>query len=90
MMTTKTLFMWDLTWLASTEATGSLVTSSLFRVDLSLTFIEGGKLTNNDTVVNIGLQLTDACWNTYASTAYVSPTGPVPVLIRRSQYWDWS
>ncbi|KAF9236657.1 glycoside hydrolase family 47 protein [Melanogaster broomeanus] len=32
-------------------------------------WILGGKLTNNDTIVNIGLQLTDACWNTYASTA---------------------
>lgn len=32
-------------------------------------WILGGKLTNNATVVNIGLQLTDACWNTYASTA---------------------
>ena len=27
---------------------------------------------NNDTIVNIGLELVDACWNTYASTAYVS------------------
>ncbi|OJA21379.1 hypothetical protein AZE42_09397 [Rhizopogon vesiculosus] len=34
-------------------------------------WILGGKLANNDTMVNIGLQLTDACWNTYASTAYV-------------------
>ncbi|KAG1753648.1 glycoside hydrolase family 47 protein [Suillus paluster] len=32
-------------------------------------WILGGKLTNNDTLVNLGLQLTDACWNTYASTA---------------------
>ncbi|KAF9225798.1 glycoside hydrolase family 47 protein [Gyrodon lividus] len=32
-------------------------------------WILGGKLTNNDTLVNIGLELTDACWNTYASTA---------------------
>jgi mannosyl-oligosaccharide alpha-1,2-mannosidase len=29
----------------------------------------GGKLLNNQTIVNIGLQLIDACWNTYASTA---------------------
>ncbi|KAJ7573879.1 glycoside hydrolase family 47 protein [Mycena floridula] len=29
----------------------------------------GGKLTNNDTIVNAGLELVDACWNTYASTA---------------------
>ncbi|KAN0084178.1 glycoside hydrolase family 47 protein [Tylopilus felleus] len=32
-------------------------------------WILGGKLTNNDEIFNIGLQLTDACWNTYASTA---------------------
>ncbi|KAF8183135.1 glycoside hydrolase family 47 protein [Pholiota molesta] len=29
----------------------------------------GGKMLNNQTVIDIGLQLTDACWNTYASTA---------------------
>ncbi|KDR80124.1 hypothetical protein GALMADRAFT_61912 [Galerina marginata CBS 339.88] len=29
----------------------------------------GGKLTNNQTVVDIGLRLVDACWNTYASTS---------------------
>ncbi|KAG6919820.1 hypothetical protein DXG01_000324 [Tephrocybe rancida] len=29
----------------------------------------GGKLLNNDTIVNFGLELVDACWNTYASTA---------------------
>ncbi|KAG0704897.1 glycoside hydrolase family 47 protein [Suillus ampliporus] len=32
-------------------------------------WILGGKLLNNATIVNLGLQLTDACWNTYASTA---------------------
>ncbi|KAH0580813.1 hypothetical protein H2248_011972 [Termitomyces sp. 'cryptogamus'] len=34
----------------------------------SLVTETGGKLLNNDTIVNIGLQLADACWNTYAST----------------------
>jgi len=34
----------------------------------------GGRLLNNQTIVDIGLQLTDACWNTYAST--VSGIGP--------------
>lgn len=29
----------------------------------------GGKLLNNQTIVDIALQLVDACWNTYASTA---------------------
>ncbi|KAL0959972.1 hypothetical protein HGRIS_011634 [Hohenbuehelia grisea] len=31
-------------------------------------WILGGKLLNNDTIVDYGLELTDACWNTYAST----------------------
>ncbi|KAJ7213897.1 glycoside hydrolase family 47 protein [Mycena pura] len=29
----------------------------------------GGKLLNNQTIVDIALQLNDGCWNTYASTA---------------------
>ncbi|KAI0044946.1 glycoside hydrolase family 47 protein, partial [Auriscalpium vulgare] len=29
----------------------------------------GGKLANNQTIVNIALQLNDACWNTYAGDA---------------------
>ncbi|KAF9467828.1 glycoside hydrolase family 47 protein [Collybia nuda] len=29
----------------------------------------GGRLLNNQTIINIGLDLVDACWNTYASTA---------------------
>ncbi|KAJ8082826.1 hypothetical protein PM082_008682 [Marasmius tenuissimus] len=32
-------------------------------------WIYGGHLLNNDTIVKIGLDLIDACWNTYASTA---------------------
>ncbi|EAU89371.2 alpha-mannosidase 1 [Coprinopsis cinerea okayama7 len=32
-------------------------------------WILGGRLLDNDTIVNYGLQLTDACWNTYASTS---------------------
>jgi len=64
-------------------------------MDFGLTSIQGGKLTNNDTLVNIGLQLTDACWNTYASTAYVLPTAiysctdsflPVPALVLKSSH----
>ncbi|KAE9383422.1 seven-hairpin glycosidase [Gymnopus androsaceus JB14] len=31
-------------------------------------WILGGKLLNNDTIVNIGLEIADSCWNTYAST----------------------
>ena len=32
-------------------------------------WILGGKLLNNQTIVDIGLKLVDACFNTYASTA---------------------
>ncbi|TFK73471.1 glycoside hydrolase family 47 protein [Pluteus cervinus] len=32
-------------------------------------WIFGGRLLNNETIVNYGLQLADACWNTYAGTA---------------------
>ncbi|KII87574.1 glycoside hydrolase family 47 protein [Plicaturopsis crispa FD-325 SS-3] len=32
-------------------------------------WILGGKMLNNQTIIDIGLDLTEACWNTYASTA---------------------
>ncbi|KAI9458580.1 seven-hairpin glycosidase [Lactarius psammicola] len=36
----------------------------------------GGKLTNNDTIVQLALQLNDGCWNTYASDATgIGPEG---------------
>jgi len=38
----------------------------------------GGKLLNNDTIVNIALDLVEACWNTYASTECV---GSAPFII---------
>ncbi|CAE6493384.1 unnamed protein product [Rhizoctonia solani] len=47
-------------------------------------WIMGGRLTGNDTIVQYGLRLTDACWNTYEKTgtgigpevfAYVGPDG---------------
>jgi hypothetical protein len=37
---------------------------------LSNVLLTGGRLLNNQTIVNVGLQLVDACWNTYASTQY--------------------
>lgn len=37
---------------------------------LTLT-VPGGKMLRNDTIVNYGLTLNEACWNTYASTALV-------------------
>ncbi|KAK7032614.1 hypothetical protein VNI00_012877 [Paramarasmius palmivorus] len=41
-------------------------------------WILGGRLINNDTIVKIGLDLVDGCWNTYASTA----TGIGPEVFR--------
>ncbi len=40
----------------------------------------GGKLANIDAIVDFGLQLNDACWNTYAGDAYVfsSPRRAIP------------
>ncbi|CAE7072235.1 unnamed protein product [Rhizoctonia solani] len=32
-------------------------------------WIMGGRLTDNDTIVDYGLKLTDTCWNTYERTA---------------------
>jgi hypothetical protein len=39
-----------------------------FRIENQLI---GGKLLDNQTIVDIGLQLVDSCWNTYASTRYI-------------------
>ncbi|KAJ4482500.1 glycoside hydrolase family 47 protein [Lentinula aciculospora] len=47
-------------------------------------WIFGGKLLNNQTIVDIGLKLVEACWNTYASTetgigpeafSFIAPNG---------------
>lgn len=29
----------------------------------------GGKLLNNQTIINVALELVDGCWNTYAGDA---------------------
>lgn len=55
----------------STAVTGYLVsTISQFRFRRLIMLYTGGRLLNNDTIVNIGLQLVDGCWNTYAGTTY--------------------
>ncbi|KAF9467829.1 glycoside hydrolase family 47 protein [Collybia nuda] len=39
-------------------------------------WLYGGRLLNNQTIIDYGLQLVDACWNTYASTATgIGPEG---------------
>ena len=47
-------------------------------------WIMGGRLLNNQTIVNLGLELNEGCWNTYASTAYVvsSPFPPCASVSR--------
>ncbi|KIK66353.1 glycoside hydrolase family 47 protein [Collybiopsis luxurians FD-317 M1] len=66
-------------------------------------WILGGKLLNNQTIVDIGLALTEACWNTYASTttgigpetfAFIAPNGnfsqPTPqqlAFYRQHGFW---
>ncbi|KAF8068873.1 glycoside hydrolase family 47 protein [Lyophyllum atratum] len=61
--------------------------------------LSGGRLLNNQTIVDIGLALADACWNTYASThtgigpevfaytsadgGYTGPGGEGPGLTQR-------
>jgi hypothetical protein len=32
-------------------------------------YCAGGRMLNNQTIVDVALQLVDSCWNTYASTA---------------------
>jgi len=47
-------------------------------------WILGGKLLDNQTIVDIGLKLADSCWNTYASTAYVLFFYRVPCFLTNS------
>ncbi|KAF8230305.1 hypothetical protein L208DRAFT_126379 [Tricholoma matsutake] len=55
------------------------LTSAVFRSCSS-----GGKLLNNQTIVNTALQLVDACWNTYASTATgIGPESPTQLAFNR-------
>lgn len=59
-------------WLASMLGTGCSVRLIHFYVKIMLTRHAcwvGGKLTNNNTIVQIALQLNEACWNTYAGDA---------------------
>ncbi|KAI0794361.1 glycoside hydrolase family 47 protein [Fomes fomentarius] len=68
LLRTSTVGNW--TYLADLDSSGAIrhISSNLACFHGG-NWIFGGKLTNNDTIVNIGLQLTDACWNTYAGTA---------------------
>ncbi|KAI3600439.1 glycoside hydrolase family 47 protein [Moniliophthora roreri] len=65
-------------WHASMVVTGFWVRSGFWDFELLTDDRAGGRLINNDTIVKIGLDLADACWNTYASTA----TGIGPEVFR--------
>ena len=72
MMTRSVSIMWDPISNASLQEIGCSVYLFVVTSNSGLRLIDpGGKLANNDAIVNIGLQLNDACWNTYAGDAYV-------------------
>ncbi|KAE9401839.1 glycoside hydrolase family 47 protein [Gymnopus androsaceus JB14] len=57
------------TYLADWNAGEILLEGSHLACYMAGNWILGGKLLNNETIVDIGLALNDGCWNTYASTA---------------------
>lgn len=61
---------------ASTEEIGCLVGPYCITFEFCIDKSIGGRLLDNQTIVDIGLQLVDACWNTYASTRYVKSSIP--------------
>ncbi|KAI0716519.1 glycoside hydrolase family 47 protein [Earliella scabrosa] len=60
----------DWTYLADLDNSGTIRhIGSHLACFMAGNWIMGGKMTNNKTIVNIGLDLNEGCWNTYASTA---------------------
>ncbi|KAG8713541.1 maturation of Asn-linked oligosaccharides protein [Ceratobasidium sp. 423] len=51
-------------------------------------WIMGGRLTDNDTIVDYGLKLTDTCWNTYERTAMWSYYDLRPEVLE-SNFYAW-
>jgi mannosyl-oligosaccharide alpha-1,2-mannosidase len=56
-------------YLADFDGTDILHIGSHLACFMAGNWLLGGKLLNNDTIVNIGLELADGCWNTYAGDA---------------------
>ncbi|KAI0688410.1 seven-hairpin glycosidase [Cytidiella melzeri] len=57
-------------YLADQDESGNIVNvGSHLACFMAGNWLMGGRLLNNATIVNKALQLNDACWNTYASTA---------------------
>ncbi|KAI0738967.1 seven-hairpin glycosidase [Daedaleopsis nitida] len=60
----------DWTYLADLDDSGTIRhVGSHLACFMAGNWIMGGKLMNNNTIVDIGLKLNEGCWNTYASTA---------------------
>ncbi|KAJ3556391.1 hypothetical protein NM688_g2055 [Phlebia brevispora] len=57
-------------YIADQDDSGEIVNvGSHLACYLAGNWILGGRMLNNDTIVNTALRVNDACWNTYASTA---------------------
>ncbi|KAM5534007.1 hypothetical protein V8D89_012327 [Ganoderma adspersum] len=68
LLRTSTVGSW--TYLADLDDTGTIRhIGSHLACFMGGNWIMGGRLLNNQTIVNLGLDLNEACWNTYASTA---------------------
>ncbi|PIL23449.1 hypothetical protein GSI_14760 [Ganoderma sinense ZZ0214-1] len=68
LLKTSTVGSW--TYLADLDNSGTIRhIGSHLACFMAGNWIMGGRLLNNRTIVNIGIDLNEACWNTYASTA---------------------
>ncbi|KAI1786736.1 glycoside hydrolase family 47 protein [Ganoderma leucocontextum] len=68
LLRTSTVSNW--TYLADLDDTGTIRhIGSHLACFMAGNWIMGGRLLNNQTIVNLGLELNEGCWNTYASTA---------------------
>nr|VWP00856.1 Cytochrome P450 monooxygenase BOT1 (EC (Botrydial biosynthesis cluster protein 1) (Calcineurin-dependent protein 5) [Ganoderma boninense] len=67
LLKTSTVGGW--TYLADLDDSGTIRhMSSHLACFMAGNWVMGGRLLNNRTIVNIGINLNEACWNTYAST----------------------
>ncbi|KAI1787578.1 glycoside hydrolase family 47 protein [Ganoderma leucocontextum] len=68
LLRTSTVGNW--TYLADLDSSGTIRhIGSHLACFMAGNWIMGGRLLNNQTIVNLGLDLNEGCWNTYASTA---------------------
>ncbi|KAI1787579.1 glycoside hydrolase, partial [Ganoderma leucocontextum] len=98
LLRTSTVGNW--TYLADQDDSGTIrYIGSHLACFMAGNWIMGGRLLNNQTIVNLGLDLNEGCWNTYASTATgIGPeafgffssdgnyTGSIPTADQRAFY----